>query len=79
MLGSISGLQLFSSSAAVVEDGTKEIEVRRSIKERLFSWKPWITTKTITVPNYKPAMFRVGNRIVYHPSLEQAILRAVER
>ena len=75
MLGNIYGLQMIESTNAVVQDGTRPIEVRRSFKERFFSWpwKPWILTRTIQVPNYKPSMYRIGHQFIYHPSLKSEI------
>ena len=49
---------------------TEEIEVRRTMKERLFTW-PWrpmqrTKTETVTVPS--PDVFLVGNQVIGHPA-----------
>lgn len=68
-------LEFFSSTFAVERDGDRPEKFKRSWKERLFSrpWTPWVTEKTIMVPNYKPAIYRVGDKIVYHPALEDRV------
>ena len=73
------GFKMMESMSAVELCGTKPMDVKRSWKERLFSlpWRPWITHKTIQVPNYKPAMFRVGDMIIYHPALKKSIENSV--
>lgn len=73
-------LKLQESVFAVEQDGTRPEIVRRSWKERLFErpWQPWVATKTIQVPNYKPAIYRIGNTIVYHPSLKEALMKGLK-
>lgn len=68
-------LEFYSSIYATERDGDRPEKRRRSWKERLFSrpWTPWVAEKTIMVPNYKPAIYRVGDRIIYHPALEDRV------
>ena len=79
MKGLPTTLKLMESVFAVEQIGTRLEVVRRSWRERLLSrpWNPWIATKTIEVPNYAPAIFRVGNTILYHPSLREQLLRSL--
>ncbi len=81
MLGDIYGLKMISSLACVEQDGTRPEQRKRTWKERLFSipWRPWITHKTIQVPNYKPIMFRIGNVFYYHPSFESQIKEMINK
>lgn len=65
------GLQIIESTNCVEFTGKMlSREVERSWKERLFSWpwKPWKSTKTEHYPEAVPVMYRIGNRIVGHPS-----------
>lgn len=73
-------LKMIESLQAVELDGIRPEKVKRTWKERLFTlpWKPWITHKTIQVPNYKPAMYRLGNQIIYHPALKEQIRKSIE-
>lgn len=68
-------LEFYSSIYATERDGDRPEKFKRSWKERLFSrpWTPWVAEKTIMVPNYKPAIYRVGDKIVYHPALEDRV------
>lgn len=70
-------LKLVESVFAIEQDGTRPETVRRSWKERLFTrpWRPWVSTKTIQVPNYKPAIFRAGNVVYYHPSMKNVLMK----
>ena len=58
------------------EDGKMGVYVKRSLKERFFStpWRPLKKTKLIIVTRYKPAMYRVRDMIVFHPSLRDTIM-----
>lgn len=76
-------LEMYESANSIEIDAdnpTKPETIKRSWKERLFSlpWRPWVKTKVIRVPNYKPAIYRVGNRFIYHPALKAEIMKAVE-
>lgn len=81
MLGSISGLRMTESHHALEEDGKRGAYVKRSLKERLFSrpWKPFRKDKLILIRNYKPIMFVMGNRFIFHPSLKDHINAALEK
>ena len=72
-------MQMVESVHAVEEDGTRPLTVKRSFKERFLSlpWRPWVSTKVIQVPNYKPAIYVTGNKIVYHPALKARIEQSV--
>lgn len=74
-------LEFFSSNYAVTPDGEREHVIRLSFKDRFFSWpwKPWIKTKTVMVPNYKPAIFRFENKIIYHPAFEEQVRKGLRK
>lgn len=63
------------SRFAVTLEGKKPLVMERTLRRRFFSWpwKPWVKTFTIQVPNYVPAAYRIGNKIIYHPALEAQI------
>ena len=69
--------KFYSSIHAVQRDGDRPLTVKRLWRDRLFTlpWTPWKPTRTIMVPNYKPVMYKIGNDIVYHPSLEPTVKR----
>jgi len=75
MINNFAGLKLIVSGSAVTLDGTKMITVNRSFQERFFTlpWKPWVINKEIEVPNYKPAMYKLGDTLICHPTLEQEL------
>lgn len=79
-------MQIIESLNALEVDGTedKEIQVPRGgFLSRLFDPDPtlplWQKTKTkiIQVPHYKPAMFRVMDKLIVHPSLMPKIGAAI--
>jgi len=60
------GLQIYESP------NSYEVQIiKRSWRERLWSWpwRPWVVTKVF----HKPVMYRIGNKIVAHPSLMSQI------
>jgi hypothetical protein len=75
MINNFAGLKLLVSTSAVTLDGTNIVTVNRSFRERFLTlpWKPWVINKEIEVPNYVPAMYKIGNTLVCHPSLEQEL------
>ena len=52
-----------------------EKEVKRTWRERLFSW-PWRPGQKTKVVR-EPGIFRVGNMIVVHPALKESIEAAI--
>lgn len=77
-------LQVISSNYAVEQDGYEDVEIqinRGRFWERLFDPDPtlplWQKTKTkiIQLPKYKPAMYRIGDRIISHPALIEHLKR----
>ena len=77
MLGQVSGFKMIESIHAKEEDGKMGVYVKRSLKERLFStpWRPIKKTRLMIVTRYKPAMYRIYDRIIYHPSLKDEIMK----
>ena len=78
-------MQIITSNFAVEPDGTedKEVQVERGgFWARLFDPDPtlplWQKTKTevIQVPHYKPAIYKMMDKIVCHPSLFEQIRKA---
>lgn len=69
--------RLFYSEFALGQEGTKEITVRRSLRERLLTWpwRPWRKTRSMTVPNWVPCIYKAGDMIIAHPSFRPAIER----
>ena len=75
MLGQMSGLRMVENPYAQVEDGKRGTYVKRSVKERLFSlpWTPLRKNKLVLIQNYKPIMYRMGDAIIFHPSMKSAL------
>ena len=65
------GLQIFENTACV-----EWVEVKRTWRERLLSWpwRPWVVNKSFA----KPAMYKVGTKLICHPALLPALRKAVE-
>jgi len=70
------------TSPHMTEPVEVEREIKRSWKERLFTWpwQPWLSTKVITVIEHHPRQDIViapastgGQMIVCHPSVEHVI------
>lgn len=80
IIGTLAGFDLYTSTLAVKREGERPMKVKRRWKERLFSrpWTPFEAYKIVMVPNYKPAIMKIGNKIIYHPALEEAIRRMIE-
>lgn len=81
------GMEILTSNFAVEQDGMedREVEIERGgFWERLFDPDPtlplWQKTKTkvIRVPNYKPAMYRVMDKFIVHPSLFEQLKSQLE-
>lgn len=80
MIGSIAGLKMIESVHAQEQDGKRGTYVKRSMIERLFSlpWRPFRKDKLMIVQNYKPAMYLMHDRLIYHPSLSESIFSQVK-
>lgn len=83
MISVLRGKRLIMTLQAVEIDPTNptRFETKKlSWKERLFSrpWRPWISSRTISVPNYRPIIISTPHAIYYHPSLEADIQRLLE-
>lgn len=83
----ISGLKIISSEHATEEDGYEEREVmvkRGGFWERIFDTDPtlhiWDDYKPvkIKVPKRKPAMYKIGDILVSHPSLIRELMKSMD-
>ena len=81
------GMKVLESEFATVEDGyeEKEIKVKRGgFWERIFEKDPtlhiWDDYKPvkIQVPKRKPAMYRIGDILISHPSLIQELMKSMD-
>ena len=73
MLNNFGGFKMVESANAI--DTTEIVGkmpkyIKRTWKERLFTlpWKSLKKYELIMVPEYKPCMYRMYDRIIYHPS-----------
>jgi len=59
------------------ENAVEEIEVKRTLKERLISlpWRPWKRTKVV----YKPAILNAGVIYLVHPIFKTEIEKILDK
>ncbi len=80
LLGNIYGLEMIESQFATTEETTEEV-ITRSWYERFFDPDPtrplWQKTRTIQKHVMKPTIYKINNRLIYHPIFKEELYRVM--